>query len=183
MNEITTAGAQGDGMAQGLPIATPEGWRAVAQVRVGDAVWCLDASPQPVLAMDRRCLRAVWAVRVPPLALGNGGPVHLLPDQPVALDLDQAAEIYGDPVVLIPARALIGWRGIGPVRLAGGAVVRLRFAKRQVIYAGPGLLLGCPSAVPSTLGPEGPPAPPLTAEQGRDLMACVMAEELGSRLR
>ena len=166
-----------------MPIATPDGWRAAGQVRVGDAVWCLDDSPQRVLSLQRHWQRACWEVRVPPLALGNTTSVFLLSDQPVALELDQAAHLYGDPVVLIPAKALIGWRGIGPARAPGGAVVRLGFAKRQVIYAGPGLLLGCPAVAPPVLRPEGPPAPPLTAEQARHLMACVMAEEAGAALR
>ena len=183
MDHSTTTGAHRDGVAARMPIATPEGWRAAAQLRVGDAVWCLDDSPQPVLSLHRHWQRACWDVRVPPLALGNTTAVFLSPEQPVALDLDQAAQLYGDPVALMPAKALIGWRGIGPARSAGGAVMRLEFAKRQVIYAGPGLLLGCPAVDPPGLRPQGPPAPPLTAEQARHLMACVMAEEVGTGLR
>ncbi len=172
-----------EGLSAGLPIATPLGWRAAGQVREGDAVWCLDAPPQPVVGVRRHLMRAPQAVLVPALALGNPDPVVLLPDQPVALDLDQAAELYGDPVALIPARALVGWRGIRRCRAQAGLVIRLRFARRQVIYAGPGLLLACAGEAGLLVCAEGPPAPPLTAGQARHLMACVMAEEIGAALR
>jgi len=172
-----------DGVLAGLAIATPDGWRAAGQVQAGDLVWCMDDAPQPVLAVRRHLLRHPRAVLVPARALGNPAPVILLPDQPVALELDQAALIYGDPVALIPARALVGWRGITACRAPAGMVVRLVFVRRQVIYAGPGLLLGCAGIPPRGLRPEGPPAPPLTAGQARHLMTCVMAEEVGAGLR
>jgi len=178
----TAAQEEGGGLLATLPVATPSGWRAAGRLQVGDPVWCLDAPPQRIRWLRHNGLRAPGLVRVDEGALGNPGPVALLPDQAVALDLDQAAVLYGDPVALVPARALVGWRGITWQRAPSDIAVQVRFDRGQVIYAGPGLLLGCPG-LSTSLAPAGPPAPPLTAEQAHHLMACVMAEDIGAALR
>ena len=93
-----------DGVMAALPVATPWGWRPAADLRQGDAVSCHNAPPQPILLVLRHFVRNPHAVRVPADAVGNPAQVLLLPDQTVALSFDQAAELYGDPVALIPAR-------------------------------------------------------------------------------
>ncbi len=172
-----------EGFPACMQIATPDGWLPAGEVRTGDAVWCLDAPPQPVVAIRSQMQRRSGGVLLPQGALGNPRQLILPPDQPVALDLDQAALFYGDPVVLLPARALLGWRGIRRCSQSAQVLVRLRFARQQVIYAGPGLLLGCSGVVTQGLRLDGPPAVPLTAQQAKHLMTCVMAEEVGASLR
>lgn len=171
------------GILAALPVATPGGWRRAGALRPGDPVWVVDGPPQPVVHLQRFPVPKGWAVRLPPGAIGNPDAVLLLPQQSVALDLDQAAQIYGDPLALIPAAALVGWRGIARWRVAPDVAVQIGFAKRQLIYAGPGVLLCCEGSASPLLHPDGPPAPPLTGEQARHLMACVMAEEIGAELR
>lgn len=171
------------GLQVGMPVATPQGWRIAGALRPDDLVWTPDGPPQPIRWVRRGSVVALRAVLVPEAALGNPGPLVLLPGQPVALDLDAAADVYGDPVVLVPALALVGWRGIGTCRVGPAPVLQLGFARRQVIYAGPGLLLGCEGDAPPLLHPGGPPAPPLSAGQAARLMACVMAQEVGNGLR
>lgn len=176
-------GTQISGLPASLPVATPRGWRPAGALQPGDPVWCLDAAPQPLVSVVRAPDATRLAVQVPRRVLGNPEAVLLLPDQPVALDLGQAAVLYGHPLALIPARALLGWRGIAPCPLPPQPLVRLAFACRQILQAGPGLLLACATATPPTLIAEAPPALPLTAAQARHLMACVMAEEAGAALR
>ncbi len=171
------------GLPAGLSVATPDGWRKAGALQSGDRVWCVDGPPQRVVRCVAASLSAGWGVEVPLGVMGNSDAVVLFAGQLVALEFDQAAEIYGDPVALVPARALIGWRAIGPVWLAGVPVVEVWFARPQVVYARSGVLLGCPGDAASGLDPLGPPAPPLTAEQARHLMACVMAQEAGAALR
>lgn len=171
------------GLSAALPVATPDGWRVAGALRPGDCVWRVDGPPARIVHCRSANVAAHGGVRVPEGALGNSRVVDLLAGQPLALELDQAGLIYGDPVALIPAGALTGWRGIARRRVAGHRVIELVFAGPQVIYAGYGLLLGCPGVAVSMLTANGPPAPPLTAEQARHLMACVMAQEIGAWLR
>jgi len=171
------------GLPAGLPVATPDGWCEAGALQSGDRVWCVDGPPQRVVRCVPAYLSQRWGVQVPSGVLGNSDAVVLFAAQSVALELDQAAVIYGDPVALVPAGALVGWRGIGRVWLAGMPVVKVWFARPQVVYAQPGVLLGCAGDAASVLDTHGPPAPPLTAEQARHLMACVMAQEAGSGLR
>jgi len=170
------------GLPAHLPVATPEGWCPAGRLAPGRRVFCLDAAPQPVIAAAMVHRPAGWLVRLPRAALGNPAALLLPPGQPVALDLDAAADRYGDPVALVPAVALVGWRGVTRQRVPQVRLVTLTFARSQVIYAGPGLLLGCPGAA-RPLRPEGPPAPPLSTDEARHLMACVMAGEVGAALR
>lgn len=171
------------GLLASLPVATPSGWRPAGALRPGDQVWCLDPTPQPLVSARARRGEVNWAVRVPPRVLGNPGAVLLLPDQPVALDLDQATLLHGHPLALIPARVLLGWRGIAPCPLTPEPLVRLEFARARILQAGPGLLLACATRTPPALTADAPPALPLTTAQARHLMACVMAEEAGAALR
>jgi len=171
------------GIPAGLPVATPDGWVRAGALQVGEAVLCVDAPPQPIMTRRIAVLPCALLVRLPAGALGEHGLLLLPPDQPVALDLDAAADLYGDPVVLLPAGALVGWRGIARRRVTEAALVTLGFDRRQVVYAGPGMLLGCPGPAASVLRAEGPPAPPLTAPQARHLLACVMAADVGAALQ
>lgn len=109
-----------EGVAAGLPVATPDGWRLAGTLRQGDPVVTLGGTA-PLRGVFRATLgagmaRALWPLVVPQGALGN--PVALL------LPVDQRLAVGADGgMMLLPARALHHWRGIAAVPPAGQVVV------------------------------------------------------------
>lgn len=197
--EIAAGGqsVRADGILSGMPIATPQGWRAVESLVPGDAVLTFEGGAQVLGQVDIHpfdtattlCPRPFWPLHVPLWALDNRVDILLLPEQVVLIESDAAEDLYGDPFALIPAAALLGYRGIELCRPAEGAqVVRLGFAADQIIYAARGALLSCP-ALHLDLGTGAgrlaaqADYPRLSEPQARALIACLMAEDLGAGLR
>lgn len=183
------------GILAGTPIATPQGWRLVESLRQGEMVLTINAGAQRLAWLKRLppregselWPRAHWPLQVPVGALDNLVPLRLLPDQPVLIESDAADTIHGDPFVLIPALALLGYRGIELCPPpAGKAAFRLGFSCDQIVYAARGAWLGCPAMrVWRQAGRASLPAdfPLLSAPQARALVSCLMAEDLGVALR
>lgn len=150
------AGIQHNGLVAGTRLATNLGWRPVEAIAVGDELLTFDHGPQRVSAVSRELLftrgdvRPVQArlIEVPAQALGNALPLTLLPDAAVMIESDVAEELFGCPFALVPARALVGYRGIGqqgaPRPLE---VVTLHCEEDEIVYAEGGALVFCPAAV------------------------------------
>ncbi|WP_323038314.1 Hint domain-containing protein [Gemmobacter sp.] len=188
-----------EGLLDGTLIATPDGWQAVERLEPGDRVLTFDGGPQPIVAVQMALVQAGrdwpqahWPLAVPDGALGNRGPLRLLPGQPVLLESDLAEEMFGDPFALIPAAALQGWRGIAPGPPMAQECVRLLvLSVDEVIYAAGQVLLYCPAdssaGLPGfDLRPRGEGRAgyvPLSLAAARDLVACLIAEEIGAALR
>lgn len=188
-----------EGLLHGTPVAMPDGWRMVEEVAPGDYLLTFDGGPRRVEAVQSALVetaraawpRAHWPLRVPPGVIGNRGALRLLPDQAVLMDCDLADTMFGDPFALIPAAALQGWRGIAPE--PPGAVERvatLLMAEDEVIYAGGGALVWCPGDQPIGL-PMGGMMPlrgdragyvPLSLASARELVACLIAQDVGAAL-
>lgn len=193
-----------EGILAGTPIATPMGWRRVETLRPGDAVLTFEAGEQRLEQVDCQPAgddtagwpQGHWPLHVPVGALENREEIVLLRDQRVLIECDAADDRYGDPFALIPALALQGYRGIElcrPPGIAtdGAAAVRLGFAADQIVYAARGALLACPEM---QLGLQADidalkrraargDYPALSDAQARELVICLIAEDLGAALR
>lgn len=174
------------GLTSGTRIATATGWRAVETVAVGDRVQTFDNGVQAVVAVTRSS-QSVDAdttpafaepIDVPAGALGNDEPMVLLPEQAVMIESDAAEALTGDPFALVPAKALVGFRGIERFRAVRAyEVVTLHFANDEVIYVEGGALCLAQAAVPADATTEDIPHPPTRyeAKNGKDAAALVAA--------
>jgi hypothetical protein len=145
------------GIAAGTRLATEHGWRDAGKIRVGDRVHTFDNGLQQVRAVTRGTHFMAGddlpdfanPILVPARALGNEDALMLLPEQIVVIESDVAEEVTGDPFALVPAKALIGFRGIDRIHeLRPVDVVTLHFETDEVIYAEGGALMLAPSSVP-----------------------------------
>jgi hypothetical protein len=186
-----------EGLLAGTPLATPDGWRLVEEIGPGDLVLTFDGGPRRVQAVQSALVEAGrlhwpmshWPLAVPARVLGNRDRFRLLPDQAVLLDCDLAEDMFGDPFALIPAAALQGWRGIAPEPPeAREQVVTPVMAEDEVIYAAGGALIWCPGDQPAGLpmahNPRGDRAgyAPLSLASARELVACLIAQDVGAAL-
>ena len=148
------------GFSAGTKLATNMGWRVVEAITVGDYVMTFDNDMQPVTAVTRGVFFVAndgdplhaGLVHIPAGVLGNANAMELLPEQSVMIESDAAEELFGDPFTLLPAHALIGYRGI---TRAGSArpieVITLHFDADQIVYSDGGGLVLCPAAVPGVV--------------------------------
>jgi len=180
------------GFTAGTRIATERGWRPVEAITVGDKVLTFDNGAQRVVAVTRGAHFAVCdalpdfaaPVDVPVGAIGNEEPLVLLPEQPVLVESDAAEAMTGDPFALVPAKALVGYRGIERFRsLRPVEVISLHFENDELVFAEGGGLMLAPSAILGIapldlLDTSGRPAPYLTLRGARaKALVAAMAEE------
>lgn len=137
-----------DGLCAEQAIATPDGWIEAGLLEAGDPVLTFEGGEMPVAEVFRSeqaasVPRPFWPVWLPPGAMDNDAPAELLPGQMVMLESDLAEELHGEPFVLVPASALVGWNGIERRAPEATEIVHLRFATPQLVFAGRSLLLGC----------------------------------------
>ena len=182
------------GLASGTRIATDRGWRPVEALSVGDCVMTFDNGPQAIVAVTRstQFIRAETApdfanpIDVPVGALGNNEPMVLLPEQAVMIESDAAEALTGDPFALVPAKALVGYRGIERFRaMRAFEVITLHFSNDEVIYIEGGALSLTRAAVPGDLASldilEHPDQPATyvacNGRQAAVLVAAMIAED------
>lgn len=136
-----------------MPVATVQGWRAAQDLRVGDRVLTFDNGFRPVRDIQREVLSVSGdigsgqhrPVRVPKNAIGNDLEIRLMPDQGLLVESETVLDMMGDPFAVIPARALIGFRGIRaddtnePL-----AATTIALERDEVIYIQGGLMAYCP---------------------------------------
>lgn len=137
-----------DGLPAALRLSTPRGWVEADALRAGETVLTFDEGQVPLRAVHRsrqasRVPPAFWPVVLPPGAMMNDRPVELLPAQMVLLESDLAEDEYGEPFVMVPALALVGWNGIRRSAPRDATIVHLQFDRPQVIFAGGSLFVGC----------------------------------------
>jgi hypothetical protein len=172
--KFLTAEALVRGIFPETRIATPKGWRAAAFLRPGQSVMTVGAGALRLIAIETQPT-PLWVQVLPAGACGNRGPVRLPPGQPVLVETDVALPMTGEPFALIPAEALEGWREVASAPNVAAPVL-LWLEAADLIYAGPGLILGMP-------GPEGRmPTPLLPLAEARPLVARLLAEDVGSVL-
>ena len=143
------------GLVSGTRVATRMGWRPVEAIAVGDEVLPFDHGLQTVIEVRRdvvwnaasTCPEHLWPLRVPAGALGNLQETYLLPEQHVLVESDAAEDYLGDPFAMLPAEALIGFRGITrqmPTQMI--EVVTLHFRRDEVVFANIGALFYQPKS-------------------------------------
>ena len=177
------------GITSGTRIATTIGWRAVETLAVGDSLLTFDNGPQKITAITRATqfvhdhIAPDFAnpIHVPAGAIGNAEPMVVLPEQNVMIESDEAEARTGDPFALIPAKALVGYRGVDRFRaLRAFEVLTLHFENDELVYVEGGALFLAPSTVPGDIaaldeiGRSGQPAP-YVAYRGQDAAELVAA--------
>lgn len=185
----------GHGLVSGTKIASALGWRPVEAVAAGDKVLTFDHGMQVVTDVRRKTFRVnpganeprSLPVTVPVGAMGNRVPLTLLPEQGVMVESDAACDAQGDPFAIVPASALVDFRGISSQYNSGDLeIVTLYFAKPQVIYAEAGALIYCPAAPVDLLEMFDPTAQVydmLTAQDAARLVECMQYEDLTAAYR
>ena len=136
-------------MDAGTRIETAKGWRSAGQLCAGDLVHTLDGGLVPVLtARSRQMPRYacdLWFI--PQGALNNCDAVRITAAQSLLISHSMCDALFGTPDVLVPARAMVGFRGItSGAGLAATHLVELAFEQEEVIFAQSGTLLHCPAA-------------------------------------
>ena len=182
------------GLIAGTMVRTMQDWRPIETLQPGDLVMTFDDGLQPLRGIGRH-LRptdqaGMAAIRpvvvIPEGVLGNARQMRVLPGQSVMVESDLGELIYGDPFTLVPAQALLGWRGIAQSNaVAGAAVVSLQFDNEQMIYCDNGALTHAP-AVGHSEGVTFLYQPQqrlcsLSLAQGRQLIAGIQRQERQAR--
>lgn len=183
-----------EGILAGSLVATADGWCPVESLEPGDDVLTFDAGPRLLQAVYRAHASVApkdwpavhWPLLVPEGALGNLNALRVLPGQLILLESDLAERMFGDPFALVPARALELWRGVLPCppRPNEQAFV-LGFADEQLVYVNRGTLLHCAGLEPDTLVhsvTQSAAYAPLSLASARELIAAMMAEDIGAAL-
>lgn len=180
-----------DGFLGGTHVVSNLGWRRVEDLRVGDKVLTFDNGMRPILELQRETLcldeapmpRGQWPLLVPEGVVQNRRALHVLPDQGIFIETELVSDAQGDPYAVIPAAALIGYRGVEPVQPMGVLTINtLSFAQDEVVYAEGGMLTHCPCARSLMEAPEEPIYQVLDLEEARDLVAGMAALEGGMAL-
>jgi hypothetical protein len=134
------------GLVAGTRLEAADGWRPVERLMRGDAVYTLDGGLRQIIEIKREDLTPARQLIVPGGALDNCAEMTLLPGQHVLLEAEIAEDAFGSPLVLLPAAALAGYRGIhwqeGRERVE---IVTLGFDEDELVYGNTGALLHCPS--------------------------------------
>ncbi|EEW24114.1 Hint domain-containing protein [Rhodobacter ferrooxidans] len=136
------------GLTAGTLVETATGWRGVETLRSGDRVQSFDGGLRQVVGLDRGWLLPGEAalLLVPGGAFDNCTDLTLAPDQHLLIDTEGDAELPDDAMALIPAAALVGFRGTS--RLTKHQPVELitpLFADVEAIWTNSGTLLHCPA--------------------------------------
>lgn len=139
------------GLMAGTMVETESGWRRVELLTAGDRVQTLDGGLRGLrnvqhTPLDQPLGQGVNVVHVPAGTLDNCSDIDLLAEQRVLLDLPEAEERFDTPLVLVPAGALDGWRGIScRESMALSTAVSLLFDDEEIVFANTGVMLHCPT--------------------------------------
>lgn len=166
------------GLFPDTPVATPEGWRPASSLGPGQQVLTLGAGALSLAAIATQP-PPLWVQVLPQGACGNRLALALPPGQPVLVEADAALPLTGDALALLPVQALEGWRGIAPAPNRVPPLV-LQLDQPDLIYAGPGLILGLPGRRPGQRRPGNVRI--LSLAEARALVARLVAEDLAAAL-
>jgi len=147
----------------GTRLATPEGWRLIETLAVGDLVMTQDHGLRPIRWIGSATCRAEGAlapIRIRAGALGQGLPCRDLlvsPQHRMLLRSRIAERMTGAREVLVPAKKLLSLPGIETVHdMETVTYLHLMFDEHEIVFAEGALtesLLPGPQAI-EALGPE-----------------------------
>jgi len=170
------------GLYASTPVQTAFGWSRIADLQVGDLVMTRDDGLMPLDSITTEFRKALWSVRLPARADGNQTDMMLPPGQSVLICSNYAMPFSGDDLALVPATALEGWRGIAAhVPALSEPILQPRLSRPGILFAGPGLLVGCPGSDRTTFDLQDllhtPSRPVLPLAAARHMLATLVAEE------
>ncbi len=180
------------GLTVGTRVATHRGWRPVETITAGERVLTFDNGLRLVAGVSRGTHFAAGdalpdfakPVNVPIGTIGNHEAMVLLPEQPVLVESDAAEAMTGDPFALVPAKALVGFRGIEGFRsLRPIEVITLHFENDELVFADGGALTLAPAMPAITpldmidAGGMPVPYPTLRGKAAVALVAAMAAED------
>lgn len=146
------------GLLAGSLVETDRGWRPVETLSRGTRVATYDGGFCAVARVERH---HVWpatgaeVIHVPGGALDNCSGFSLLPSQHLLVTSGIAEDVLDRAGALIPASALVGYRGITREALVRPAdVLGLRFAGEEIVYVNSGALVHCAAAGPEAATPR-----------------------------
>ena len=168
-------------------VLTVLGWQEVAALRAGDLILTRELGLMPVVDALIEPRQALWSVCFPAGSIGNEKTERLPPGQPVLIQTAVATPFSGDDMALVPATSLEGWRGIAPqVPALTEIIVQLRLEREAIIFAGPGLMVGCRGTDRGAFDLkrlfEWPSRPTIPLSAARHLAAHLVAAEAGAQL-
>jgi len=145
------------GLIAGTMVETAAGWHPVEDLSVGDSVATYDGGLQVVRAISHGfwepqsvAAQTEGLLHVPGGALDNCASLYLSDVQLVMIESPEAEKLLGEPAVLVPAAALVGFRGVERVfREDRVEMINLRFDDEELVYANTGTLIHCPSGAQS----------------------------------
>jgi hypothetical protein len=172
------------GLHPSTPVLTALGWEPVAELAPGDLLMTGEAGLATIRQIRPEPRHSPWSMLLPPGVLGNESALLLPPGQPVLIETGFATPYCGEAVVLVPATALEGWRGIAPhVPPQPESVLQVHLDHPGVIFAGPGLLAWVPGTDDRPFDPmrllQEPARPVLPLAAARQLVARLIADEAG----
>jgi hypothetical protein len=138
----------GSGLLAATMVETDAGWQSAGSLRLGSRVYTVDGGLAPVLGLDRQWITPqpdMHLVHVPGGVIDNDADLLLLSGQHVLLDTMGDAMLPDAALVLIPATALVGWRGARRVAMTEDLeIITPLFASEEVVYANAGAMMRCP---------------------------------------
>lgn len=163
------------GITAGTLVETANGWRTVESLRCGDAIHSFDGGLVRILGLDRNWLLPsdqAALLHIPGGAFDNCTDLMLAEDQHLLIDTLGDLALPDTLHALIPAAALVGFRGAKRVGL--GQPIELLtplFSQVEAVYANSGTLLHCPAITdgPARL-PQGDDFTCLDLAQSRALL-------------
>ncbi len=167
-------------------VATPTGWRDLADIQVGDEVLTFDNGAQRVMEIEHSFhgsetyleQPAQWPLMVPAGAIGNSHEIVLAPNQLVMIENDASEALLGDPFMVVRADDLIGWNNIHRyIPDAMLHLVRLRFAQEQVIFGSKEMLYHCDAVDESGCAPLDVHYVPLASRQTAFLLEHTSSQQ------
>lgn len=139
---------RGPAFAPGTLIDTSRGWRPVEDLAPGDRVQTFDGGLVPLVraTCDEGPSVRLW--HVPAGAIGNCSDFTLAEGQFIGFRGRMAQRLFGIPLVMAPATALGGFRGIRPAK-GSAPTITLAFAQEDIAMAQTGTLLLVPGQTPA----------------------------------
>ncbi|MEX0286064.1 MAG: Hint domain-containing protein [Paracoccaceae bacterium] len=123
----------------GTPIETDRGPVAVERLKAGDLVQTMDRGLQPLRWRGARTIRGrgrYAPVRISAGALGARETVLVSPQHRILVSGWQAELLFGEPELLVPARALVGGAGVQRAPCDLVTYHHLMFDQHEILFSG-----------------------------------------------
>ncbi|MEM9551099.1 MAG: Hint domain-containing protein [Pseudomonadota bacterium] len=124
-------------------LETPQGWRPVTELGRGDLVRSFDGGFIALTRVAHDVEDSARRIVLPAGCLGAATELSVPEDQWVAVHHARAERLYGSPVVLVRASALVGYRG-AHLAEAGGPLSQISCTEDELIYAQTGAMIYVP---------------------------------------